>query len=106
MREKERTYGTRERRAFVRALPCCACGVEGFSQNAHVVKIDAGAGRKGSYLGIAPLCGSRILNDGCHHAFDEHRSTFYRKHPWFDAHAAASYTEAAWQCHLAQRGEE
>lgn len=93
---KQRAYGPSQRRAFVRGLPCSSCGIEGFSQNAHVVKIDGGMGFKGSYLGIAPLCGSRFQNPGCHNLYDEHRSDFDKRFPWYVPEVIAADTERKW----------
>lgn len=63
-REKEardyaRKYGSEARVKFVKSLPCAACGVVGFSENAHVPPTaeSGGAGRKADYRFIVPLCG-------------------------------------------------
>lgn len=100
--ETERIYGPPERGDLVRAMPCAACGVEGYSENAHVVKGDKGMGHKASARFTAPLCGSRYDVMGCHRLFDDYRWTFDTKHPDFDPDAAAAATEAAWQRTLAR----
>jgi len=95
-KEMPRKYGSSHRRKFVRSLDCSACGASGFSQNAHVHKIGAGAGRKGSFMGIAPLCGPRYTLSGCHNQFDEHRSDFDRRFPWYNPEVIAAETERAY----------
>jgi hypothetical protein len=53
----EREYGGEGKRAFVASLPCIVPGCPRRPcENAHVVNIDAGMGRKGSHLGLAPCC--------------------------------------------------
>lgn len=89
-----RCYGSKARVAWVRGLPCAACGVLGASQNAHVLGPD-GMGRKGGYAGIAPLCGPRGTDEGCHRRFD----TAKIAHAQFDPVAAAAGTERAWLAH-------
>lgn len=41
--------------AWIRTLPCCACGVEGRSEAAHV-GADGGVSMKASDLSCIPLC--------------------------------------------------
>lgn len=95
--ERERTYGPAARRAFVRRQPCSACGMQGYSQNAHVHKMDAGAGRRGSYKGIAALCGPRMgVGIGCHQLFDVHRDKFDARFPWYVPEFQAAELEAQW----------
>lgn len=95
--EMPRKYGSSHRRTFIRSLPCSACGAEGYSQNAHVLKIDGGMGRKGSYLGIAPLCGPRYGLAGCHARYDQHRSKFFSRFPWYDPKVICAEIERAYQ---------
>lgn len=99
-REFARAYGSRERVEWVKSLPCAACGVVGFSENAHVAS--GGAGRKADASQIVPLCGPHYCPPdfsfiGCHAMYD-------RRIPPFDiivkrgeVLAAADRTEAAWQ---------
>lgn len=103
-RERE-TMGTQARRKFVSRLECAACSrvaTEDYpSQNAHVLpkrETGGGMGRKGSCIGIAPLCVR------CHDAFDRRRSEFDKQFPFFDPRIAAAFTEAAWQLELQKSG--
>lgn len=50
-----RAYGSKERVEFVKSLPCLVCGCSP-SENAHVGKEGAGAGRKANADQIAALC--------------------------------------------------
>lgn len=60
---------------YIRSLPCALCGVEGYSEAAHVRS--RGAGGKAS--DIVPLCGPhdkwrlQSLYIGCHRMYDEGR---------------------------------
>lgn len=103
-----RIYGPPERIALVKSLPCAACGIVGYSENAHVLG-NGGMGRKSDYQTVAPLCGphpfhSRILvtafpdqgHVGCHRLFDVHREEFTRQFPNFNAEQAAADTERKW----------
>jgi hypothetical protein len=58
--EDARKYGPPGRPAWVRTQPCIVRGCPRPTENAHVVKIDGGMGRKSHYRAIAPVC-------GCHH---------------------------------------
>jgi hypothetical protein len=51
--ERARAYGSPERRAWVKALPCLVC-ISIPSENAHVVT--GGMGRKADAASIVPLC--------------------------------------------------
>lgn len=104
--EKLRIYGTSQRRAFIRRLPCSACGAEGFSQNAHVGTNGRGAGRKADADQIAPLCGPRYNLVGCHAQFDQKRSDFERRFPWYVPEVIAAETERAWLAFSEAEGEE
>lgn len=100
-----RIYGSKARRDWVKLQPCAACGVEGFSVNAHVAPpSEKGTGYKASAKWIVPLCVNRWpLPDtvvgivGCHTLHDEYPDIFAHKHPDFDATRAAQETEKAWQ---------
>lgn len=106
-REFERAYGSANRAAWVASLPCAACGIVGYSANAHVLG-NGGAGRKGDADTIAPLCVSRPGVNGCHDLFDNRvkdgRATLLRRYPRFDPAACAERTEAAWRAVVSQRG--
>ena len=96
--EWARKYGSKARVAFVKSLPCAACGIVGYSENAHVMG-NGGMSRKGDADTIAPLCGprplpiSRGLYPGCHRLVD--KGDLY-----VNGEALASATEAAWQAHV------
>lgn len=94
-----RKYGPPERRELVKSLPCAACGVVGYSQNAHVCG-NGGAGRKGDCTTIAPLCGATGDYIGCHLLFDRYRFRFDEWYPDFDPITEAAKCEAAWQSYL------
>lgn len=96
-----RQYGSKARVAWVKSLPCAACGVTGFSENAHLLGND-GAGRKGPYTEIGPLCSTRFLA-GCHAMYDTQRSAFNICFPTFNAERVAAETEAAWAARWAGR---
>ena len=101
--EFARCYGSKVRVAFVQSLPCAACGVVGYSENAHVGREGRGGSRRANADQIAPLCGRRPYNlgtaaialyRGCHQQFDTHASGFAAH---FDPDVACAQTEAAWQ---------
>lgn len=88
----KRAYGSRARVAFVKSLPCVACGVVGYSENAHVTS--GGVGRKADASQIVPLCGPHHLHL---HAWGIDTWTkHYRK----DLHYFAMDTEQRWQSHI------
>lgn len=100
-REFARAYGSEARVAFVRSLMCVGCLAVGRSENAHVGRKGAGAGRKADYDQIAPLCGPRIedgaeMYEGCHRL--QHRGDLRLSQEELDVCAAD--TEAAWLAHL------
>lgn len=104
-REFVRTYGSEERTIFVKTLPCAACGVLGFSVNAHVGTEGKGAGRKANADQVAPLCCTRgedggPMTLGCHVLYDEHQQQFAARFPEFHALQAAMDCEVAWQRHV------
>ena len=95
--EFKRTYGSRARQKFVNLRACSACGVWGYSQNAHVLGVD-GMGRKLGYKTIAPLCGVRPDGEGgvypgCHSRFDTAPADFRAKFPTYNPAKAARQTE-------------
>lgn len=98
-REMIRKYGTSHRRHFIRRLPCSSCGIEGYSQNAHVLKVNGGMGRKGDASGVAPLCGPRYADVGCHALWDRHRDKFAARFPWYDPAVICETTERAYQAY-------
>lgn len=98
----KRIYGSKARVEWVKSLPCAACGVEGYSENAHVAG-ESGVGYKADAEFIAPLCGVRPFPGmpecdwlGCHRLFDCHRWNFDKSFPDFDADDAARSTNEAW----------
>lgn len=97
-REWTRAYGSKERVAFVKSLACANCGIVGYSQNAHTK--NGGAGRKGDYTTIIPLCGPHgfpgFIYEGCHARWDRHEipTTLDRE---FAAQATAEHVERLWQ---------
>ena len=105
--EFARCYHSVERVEFVKRLPCAACGVVGYSQNAHVGKDGKGAGRKAHYTMIAPLCGPRSIPqldgrlfvwEGCHSLFDAHCLPAFTPEK---AQLAADRTHAQWMAYAA-----
>lgn len=108
--EFARTYHSKERVAFVRGLKCSACGVVGYSENAHVLG-NGGMSRKADYTTIAPLCGTLdgvrtgnviIHSIGCHRVFDEYQEVFNRRYPDFNPEKAAADCESAWLLHIGE----
>lgn len=106
--EFARCYHSKERVEFVKSLPCAACGVQGYSENAHVLG-NGGMSRKADYTTIAPLCGVHtmwaasgegspqpITLIGCHAQFDQMGSSFYSSFPSFEPENAAEETEKLW----------
>lgn len=99
--ETLRIYGTPERRAWVKSMGCAACGVYGYSENAHLLG-NGGMSRKGDCTEIGPLCGPHMSYVGCHRLFDRHRSKFDARFPRFNPEEVAAMTERRWQLHLAE----
>ncbi len=103
-KETTRSMGTKARREFVASLPCAACGVVGYSQNAHLLG-NGGKGRKKHHTTIGPLCGPRPnrYSDttylGHHALYDKYRIEFDFDFPHFYAEAVAAETEELWQSH-------
>jgi hypothetical protein len=97
-----RTYHSKARVRFVKSLPCAACGIVGYSENAHVLGND-GMSRKGHYTTIAPLCRTFVRSgrhQSCHSWFDIFPKSFATAHPSFNPARAAAETEQAWQAFL------
>lgn len=106
--EFRRIYGSKERVEFVKSLPCAACGVVGYSENAHVAPPrEKGTGYKAGYEWIAPLCGNRsritpgalTITFGCHGTYDKERWRFDAAFPDFNAETAAASTQKLWLEH-------
>lgn len=104
--EFARCYHSRERVAFVKALPCLVCR-RGPCDNAHIET--GGMGRKADYTKIVPLC-SMGADDPFgpgypkgHHGFFHQigRESFVTCYPKLalDLEAAAAETERLWQGH-------
>ena len=55
----------------VASLPCIACGIQGYSQAAHLPP--EAKGMKQSDLLTMPLCCTRIGVQGCHQDYDQYR---------------------------------
>jgi hypothetical protein len=100
-REAE-TMGSRARREFVASLPCSACGIHGYSQNAHL-QGSAGMGLKKAADTIGPLCRSRTGIDGCHDLYDgrakDGKRRFWERFPTYEPAWVALRTERLWQQH-------
>lgn len=104
-----RSYGGKARVEWMKTLPCVACGVVGFSQNAHIKT--GGAGRKSDARFCVPLCGPQSMFQwkshvfpayiGCHASFEEHRAEFRETYPVLDLSAEALRIDALWTEHLA-----
>lgn len=109
-KEFARAYGSKERVTWVKARPCEACNVIGYSGNAHLLG-NGGAGRKGRHTTIGALCGPRpaahdFVWPGCHSLYDEHRSSFNQIFPDFDPELVAGETCLAWDEHCARISRE
>jgi hypothetical protein len=108
--ETLRIYGPAARRRFVVGLPCAACGIEGFTEQAHCApSSEKGTGYKAGYRWIVPLCGPRDdvrgWYPGCHRLLhDWGQETFRRHFPWFNPEGAAVATESAWLAASRQEG--
>lgn len=59
-------------RRWVSILPCCACGIEGWTQVAHGNQAKYGHGRsiKSGDQFVFPMCGPRPGHMGCHAMHD------------------------------------
>ena len=58
-------------RRAVASLPCTACGIQGYSQAAHLPP--EAKGMKQSDLLTFPLCCTRVGIPGCHQDYDQYR---------------------------------
>ena len=58
-------------RRAVASLPCIACGIQGYSQAAHLPP--EAKGMKQSDLLTFPLCCTRVGIAGCHQDYDQYR---------------------------------
>ena len=58
-------------RRLVASLPCIACGIQGYSQAAHLPP--EAKGMKQSDLLTFPLCCTRVGIPGCHQDYDQYR---------------------------------
>lgn len=109
--EFARIYGSKARVEWVKSLPCGACYVAGYTENAHLTpKGEKGTGYKGHHRFIAPLCGPRPLVGyhyhqlymegglyiGCHRLRAEYPVTFAVCFPGFNPERAAAQTQIAW----------
>src|SRR3974390_1672224 len=74
------TFRSETYRRYIASLPCAHCGLEGYSQAAHVGGLaeGKGGGLKVSDARCIPLCGDRPEVAGCHTKFDRHERPFER----------------------------
>ncbi len=98
--EFARCYGSKERVAWIKALPCVVCAVQtvpqdGPSDNAHTAT--DGMGRKADARFIVPLCRMH------HRAYDEHRGPFAMLTIRMWVCAKSADIDAAWSAHLHQQ---
>ena len=99
-----RVYGPIARRKLVSMGPCQACGADALCDNAHVLGND-GAGRKGNFKGIAPLCRPRpegsMIYEGCHAFSHRDPAGFRARFPDWNPRKAARATQRTWLTFLA-----
>jgi hypothetical protein len=88
-REFARAYGSKERVAWVKSLPCVACTSNGRSDNHHIC--GDGAGRKADHTSIIPLCRA------CHLAWHRFGRRYVEVRAGFKAEQVAAATEQRWQ---------
>ena len=69
--EKENPVRSPQYLRAVASLPCIACGIQGYSQAAHLPP--EAKGMKQSDLLTFPLCCTRIGIPGCHQDYDQYR---------------------------------
>ena len=69
--EKENPLRSEAYRRAVASLPCIHCGIEGYSQAAHLPP--EAKGMKQSDLLTFPLCCTRVGIAGCHQDYDQYR---------------------------------
>jgi len=80
-------------------MPCAACGRRAPSEPAHVRARGMG-GAKGCWRDLAPLCGPRFGDVGCHRLFDGDRAAFRARFPGLDLAAIAAELAAAYLAEL------
>ena len=68
---KETPMRSERYRRAVASLPCAYCGIEGYSQAAHLPP--EAKGMKQSDLLTFPLCCTRVGIPGCHQDYDQYR---------------------------------
>jgi hypothetical protein len=115
--EKERIYGSPDKIAFVKRLPCAACGIVGYSEVAHSKSV--GMGRKENHRHTLPLCGphmpTRIGNqeriafegptEGCHAKLHRIGRQSFESFTNCHLETAAAKCELDWQRHNQPTGE-
>lgn len=109
--EFARIYGSKARVAWVKALPCAACGYAGpvLRENAHTKT--GGVGRKADARWVAPLCVTRPSHlrpnrvEGCHNLLHRVGRQTLELQTNVHLETAAGRTELAWQAHLNGSGE-
>lgn len=69
--EKSAPVRSEAYRRAVASLPCIACGIQGYSQAAHLPP--EAKGMKQSDLLTFPLCCTRVGIPGCHQDYDQYR---------------------------------
>ena len=69
--EKSAPVRSEALRRAVASLPCIACGIQGYSQAAHLPP--EAKGMKQSDLLTFPLCCTRVGIAGCHQDYDQYR---------------------------------
>lgn len=67
---KKLTFRSDALRGLVVKLPCMKCGIEGYTQAAHM-NLGKGGGIKASDAALAALCGDRPGMRGCHALLDQ-----------------------------------
>lgn len=67
---KVRTFRSEDLRRLVVKLPCMKCGIEGYTQAAHM-NLGKGGGIKASDAALAALCSDRPGIPGCHALLDQ-----------------------------------
>ena len=69
--EKSAPVRSEALRRAVASLPCAICGIQGYSQSAHLPP--EAKGMKQSDLLTFPLCCTRVGIPGCHQDYDQYR---------------------------------
>lgn len=103
-----RAYGPPARRKLVTLGPCACCGADSLCDNAHVIEHEdgstKGAGYKGGYREIAPLCRPWIRNgetyEGCHRFSHRDPEAFRVAFPNFNPKRAAREMQRKWLAFL------